>query len=96
MGVLIKPIVTERATLESEATNRFSFFVDPKANKLEIKHAVASHYGVTVDKVWTQRYKGKPKSRFSKSGPMKGRRNHLKKAVVALAQGDTIDFYSNL
>ena len=51
MSVLIKPVVTEKTTSESELRNRYTFLVDPKANKVEIKKAVEATYGVTVDKV---------------------------------------------
>ena len=50
MGVLIKPIITEKMTADSEMWNRYGFYVDPKANKLEIKKAVEDTYGVTVEK----------------------------------------------
>lgn len=96
MSVLRSPIVTEKATLEGETQNRFTFLVDPKANKIEISNAVASHYGVRVEKVRTQRYAGKRKDRSTKSCIVVGRKNHVKKAIVTLAQGDSIDFYSNL
>ena len=56
MSVLIKPVVTEKTTSESELRNRYTFLVDPKANKVEIKKAVEATYGVTVDKVRTLIY----------------------------------------
>ncbi|MEH0008109.1 MAG: 50S ribosomal protein L23 [Flavobacteriales bacterium] len=96
MGVLIRPIVTEKASRDGEMKNRFHFLVEPAANKIEIRNAVESQYGVTVDKVRTQRYRGKGKSRFTKSGVITGRHNHSKKAIVALAEGDTIDLYSDI
>jgi large subunit ribosomal protein L23 len=76
--------------------NRFGFIVRNDANKLEIKKAVESLYGVNVDKVWTMRYAGKTKSKFTKVGLVKGKSASFKKATVSLAEGETIDLYSNI
>ena len=70
--------------------------VDPKANKVEIKKAVEAAYGVTVDNVRTQNYGPERKMRFTKTGVQKGKTNATKKAIVQVAEGDAIDFYSNL
>ena len=70
--------------------------VNQKANKLEIKAAVEEMYGVSVRSVNTMNYLGKPKSRSSKSTIMKGRTASYKKAIVTLADGEEIDFYSNV
>ena len=96
MSILIKPIITEKMTDASEQFNRFGFVVDRKANKIQIKTAVEEAYGVTVDSVRTMNYAGKTKSRFTKAGVISGRTSHYKKAIVQLAEGDTIDFYSNI
>jgi large subunit ribosomal protein L23 len=96
MGTIIKPIITERLTEEAETQNRYGFVVDQKANKLEIKSAVEEMYGVSVRSVNTMNYLGKPKSRYSKSTIMKGRTANYKKAIVTLADGEEIDFYSNV
>ena len=96
MSILIKPIITEKMTDASEQLNRFGFVVDRKANKIQIKAAVEEAYGVTVDSVRTMNYSGKTKSRFTKAGVISGRTAHYKKAIVQLAEGDTIDFYSNI
>ncbi len=96
MGILIKPIVTERMTIQGEKLNRYGFIVDPASNKLEIKAAVEEMYGVKVLEVNTARYHGKRKSRFTKAGILSGRANHYKKAFVTLAGEDKIDFYSNI
>jgi len=96
MSVLIKPIITEKATLVSERFNKYTFLVDPKANKVEIKKAVEAAYGVTVDNVRTQNYGPERKMRFTKTGVQKGKTNATKKAIVQVAEGDAIDFYSNL
>lgn len=81
---------------QSEKMNRFGFIVDINANKIQIKKAVESLYNVSVDSVNTMRYAGKTKSRFTKTGVVRGRANAFKKAVVTLIEGDTIDFYSNI
>ena len=96
MSILIKPIITEKATLVSERFNKYTFLVDPKANKVEIKKAVEAAYSVTVDNVRTQNYGPERKMRFTKTGVQKGKTNATKKAIVQVAEGDAIDFYSNL
>ena len=96
MSILIKPIITEKATIGSERFNKYTFLVDTKANKVEIKKAVEAAYGVTVDNVRTQNYGPERKMRFTKTGVQKGKTNATKKAIVQVAEGDAIDFYSNL
>jgi large subunit ribosomal protein L23 len=96
MSVLIKPIITEKATLGSELYNRYAFLVHPKANKVEIKKAVEAAYGVNVEKVRTLNKGPERKMRYTKNGIQKGKTNATKKAIVQVAEGDTIDFYSNL
>lgn len=83
-------------TVQGEKLNRYGFIVDRKANKLQIKSAVEQMYNVSVADVNTINYHGKRKSRFTKSGLLKGRDNHFKKAYVTLAGDDKIDFYSNI
>ena len=97
MAVIIKPLVTEKMTAMTEKMpNRFGFIVRPDANKLEIKKEVEALYNVKVVDVNTMKYQGKSKSRYTRSGLLKGRTNAFKKAVVTLREGDTIDFYSNI
>ncbi len=96
MSILIKPIITEKMTTASENFNRFGFIVDPKANKIQIKSAVEEAYGVTVSSIRTMNCIGKSKSRFTKAGVISGRTSHVKKAIVQLIEGDSIDFYSNI
>jgi len=96
MEILIKPIVTEKMTIQGEKLNRYGFVVDRRANKLEIKKAVEEMYGVTVTDVNTVNYHGKRKSRTTKAGLLTGRTNHFKKAIVTLAGEDKIDFYSSI
>jgi len=96
MSILIKPIITEKATEDSELFNRYSFFVDKTANKIQIKEAVESAYGVNVSKVRTMNIKPTVKTKYTKTGMVTGKTNALKKAIVQIAEGDTIDLYSNL
>ena len=96
MGVLIKPIVTEKMTNITDQFNRFGFLVRPEANKLVIKKEIEALYDVTVVDVNTMNYAGKNKTRYTKAGLVKGRTNAVKKAIVTLKEGDTIDFYSNI
>ena len=96
MGILIKPIVTEKLTIQGEKLNRYGFIVDREANKLQIKAAVEQMYNVTVAEVNTMNYHGKRKSRYTKAGMLQGRANHYKKAIVTLAGEDKIDFYANI
>ncbi|MCK4466705.1 MAG: 50S ribosomal protein L23 [Bacteroidales bacterium] len=96
MDIILKPIVTEKMTTQSENFNRFGFVVSKKANKIQIKKAIEEMYGVTVESVNTMRYGGKRKSRYTRTGIVTGKTGSLKKAIVTLAEGDTIDFYSNI
>ncbi|MFS4445078.1 50S ribosomal protein L23 [Maribacter sp. 2307UL18-2] len=96
MSVLIKPIITEKMTADSELNNRYGFIVDPRANKIQIKDAVEATYGVSVRKVRTMNYGPARKSRYTKTGIQHGKTNAIKKAIVDVAEGDIIDFYSNL
>ena len=96
MNVIIKPVITEKMTEMGEKLNRFGFIVNKKANKIQIKSAVEDFYGVDVIAVNTMNYSGKEKSRSTKGGIISGRTNSYKKAIVTLAEGETIDFYSNI
>lgn len=96
MIIIKKPVITEKMTAISEKLNRYAFIVDVRANKLQIKKAVQDFYGVQVTSVNTMRYDGKLKSRYTKTGVISGRRDAFKKAIVTLAKGETIDFFSNI
>jgi len=96
MNILIKPIITEKMTDQSETFNRFAFVVDRSANKIEIKKSVEETYDVTVESVRTMVCIGKKRTRGTKSGFISGRTKTYKKAIVSLSEGDTIDFYSNI
>jgi large subunit ribosomal protein L23 len=96
MNILIKPIVTEKMTALGEEFNRYGFVVAKDANKLQIRQAVEELYDVKVADVNTMRYAGKRKQRHTKSGVSVGHTSAYKKAVVTLAEGEVIDFYSNI
>lgn len=96
MIIIKKPVITEKMTAITEKLNRYAFIVDKRANKLQIKQAVQDLYGVQVESVNTINYEGKLKSRYTKTGIISGRRDAFKKAIVTLAKGETIDFFSNI
>jgi len=84
--VILSPVITEKATKASEH-NQVTFRVRPNANKLEIKAAIEGVFGVKVTKVNTIVVKGKKK--MFKGRP--GQRSDYKKAIVSLAEGQSID-----
>ncbi len=96
MGVILKPVITEKMTAKGESLNQYGFIVDKKANKVQIKKEVEDLYNVQVVSVNTMNYSGKAKSRFTKSGVITGRTKAFKKAIVTLSDGETIDFFSNI
>jgi len=95
MSVLIKPLITEKASSLNEK-GKYGFVVNKNANKVEIKKDVEQMYGVTVESVNTMIYQGKTKSRYAKSRVIKGRTSSFKKAIVTVADGEVIDFYSGI
>ena len=96
MNISIEPIVTEKANFLSEKLNRYTFRVSPNATKPQIKAIVSEIYGVKVVSVNTMNEGGKGKARYAKSGMLNGKVAAFKKAVVTLAEGETINFYSNI
>jgi large subunit ribosomal protein L23 len=94
--ILIKPILSEKSNSLQEKRGVYSFRVDRKANKLEIKKAVESFYGVNVAEVRTMVVPSKSKSRMTKAGVLSGRKPGYKKALVVLAEGESMDLYSNI
>ena len=95
MSILKKPLVTEKVSALNEK-GKYGFLVDADANKVEIKKAVEKQYGVNVEKVNTMMVMGKMKTRYTKTGILSGRQQSYKKAIVTLAAGEVIDFYSNV
>ena len=95
MSVLKKPLITEKVSKLNES-GKYGFIIDMNANKVEIKNEVEKMYGVTVASVNTMRYQGKEKSRYTKSKVVTGRAAGFKKAIVTVADGEVIDFYSGI
>ncbi len=95
MSILKSPLVTEKISALNEK-GKYGFIVEIDANKVEIKNAVEKMYGVNVARVNTIKVLGKKKTRFTKAGTLAGRKPNYKKAIVTLAQGEVIDFYSNV
>jgi large subunit ribosomal protein L23 len=91
-NLIIRPLVTEKTTIQKELHNQFSFEVDPKANRVEIKKAIERIFNVRVAGVKTLQVKGKVKRR----GRIIGKRKDWKKAVVTLMPGERIDFFEGV
>ena len=96
MNILFKPIITEKASKISERLNQYTFLVDKRSNKIQIKKAVEDIYDVKVENVSTINYGSERKKRYTKNGIQNGKSNSIKKAIVKIAEGDKIDFYDNL
>ena len=94
--ILVKPIITEKMDAITEKLNKFGFIVNKDANKYDIRKAVEKQYKVDVVKVNTMNYDGKKKTRYSKTGVVAGRTKAYKKAIIQIAEGQTIDFYENI
>jgi large subunit ribosomal protein L23 len=95
MSILKKPLVTEKVSALNEK-GKYGFIVNSDANKVEIKKAVEKQYGVNVERVNTMVVMGKKKTRYTKAGVLAGRKPSYKKAIVTSAEGEVIDFYSNV
>jgi large subunit ribosomal protein L23 len=90
--VIVRPVVTERSAMLQETDRTYSFIVAKTANKIEIRHAVESLFGVQVEGVRTANYQGK----WRRVGRSLGRRPSYKKAFVKLVEGDAIDVYEGV
>jgi large subunit ribosomal protein L23 len=95
MGILRKPLITEKISALSEQ-GKYGFVVDKKANKIEIKQAVEKTYGVNVREVKTMICLGKSKTRYVRGTFVSGKSSSYKKAIVTVAEGEIIDFYSGI
>ena len=94
--IIKKPIITEKATAMSEMENRFTFEVDRSANKIEIKNAVEKMYGVQITEVRTMNYGGgKSSTKYTNRGIVEQPKRRWKKAIVTVADGETIDLFNN-
>lgn len=95
-NIIKKPIISEKATDLSEKFNRFTFAVDRTANKIEIKNAVEKLYGVQVTEVRTMNYGGgKSSTKYTNRGIVEQPSKKWKKAIVTVADGETIDLFNN-
>ena len=94
--VLIKPLVTEKSDIISESLNQYTFVVDKKANKIEIRKAIEEMYGVTVEAVNTAIMPAKAKNRNTRTGILRGQVASFKKAIVTLSDGEEIDFFGDI
>jgi large subunit ribosomal protein L23 len=90
--VIIRPVVTERSTELQEDERTYTFIVSRESNKAEIRQAVQRLWDVTVEAVRTANYRGK----WRRVGRTIGRKPAYKKAIVRLAEGDTIDVYEGI
>ena len=95
MSILKRPLVTEKVSALNEK-GKYGFIVDIDANKVDIKNAVEKMYNVNVERVNTLSVMGKKKVRYTKAGTLAGRKPNYKKAIVTLAEGEVLDFYSNV
>ena len=96
-NIIIKPILTEKMAELSEKLNRYAFEVRSDVNKIQIKNAVEGAYGVNVKAVNTMRHGGgKRKMKYTNKGVSFERTRLVKKAIVTLDAGDTIDLYENI
>ena len=90
--IIIRPVVTEKTSIQKEDFNQVSFEVDRRANRVEIRRAIEQIFNVRVDDVKTMQVKGKVKRR----GRIVGKRNDWKKAIVKLMPGERIDFFEGV
>lgn len=95
MSIIIKPIISEKATYLTDLRGQYSFLVNTKANKIQIKNAVEEAYGVKVANVRTMIYAPKVSMKYTKKGLQVGKTNKLKKAVIELQAGEVIDVFAN-
>lgn len=93
MSILIKPLITEKTNLESKIKNCYTFLVNPKSNKIEIKNAINKFYSVTIKsiRIITSISK-KKKVHFRKKNWIIGRTNKIKKAIIKLELDQVINF----
>ena len=96
MSIIIKRIITEKITKQSEISNLFGFVVDRKANKIQIKKAIEAAYGITIVAINTMNVRPDRTTKYTKSGLISGKSNAYKKAIVQVQEGETIDFYNNI
>jgi large subunit ribosomal protein L23 len=89
---IIRPLITEKTSIQKEDFNQVSFEVDQRANRVEIKRSIEKIFKVRVADVRTMHIKGKVKQR----GRIVGKRRDWKKAIVKLMPGERIDFFEGV
>ncbi|MBW2515123.1 MAG: 50S ribosomal protein L23 [Deltaproteobacteria bacterium] len=90
--IIIRPLITEKTSLQKEDHNQVTFEVDRRANRVEIRRAIEKIFNVRVANVRTMQVKGKIKQR----GRIVGKRRDWKKAIVNLMPGERIDFFEGV
>ncbi len=94
--VLVRPLVTEKMTKLGEKENKYGFVVDIRANKIQIAQAIKEKFDVHVVNVNTIRLIGKSKTQFTRKGRFTGKTPKLKKAIITLKEGETIDLFGEI
>ncbi|TAF64544.1 MAG: 50S ribosomal protein L23 [Cytophagales bacterium] len=94
-NIIKRPLLSEKASIQSEA-GVYTFVVDRKANKIQIKKALEKMYGVEIVNINTINTASKPKMRYTSSRVVQGRTKPYKKAIVKVAEGEFIDVYGNV
>ncbi len=95
-NIIVKPLINEKSEILLDELGKYSFIVDKKSNKVEIRKAVEKMFGVSVLSVNTLIMPSKERSRFTKTGVQKGSTSSYKKAIVTLVDGDEIDYYGEV
>lgn len=95
-NTIIRPIITEKMTAQTEKEGRYGFMVDPNSNKVQIRAAIEKEFNVSVTGIRTMVVRGRKRTRYTRNHILSGHTKKWKKAIVTLADGDTIDLYSNL
>ncbi len=91
-GIIRRPLVTEKTSIQKEQSNQITFEVDRMANRIEIKRAIEKIFKVNVAHVRTMQVKGKTKQR----GRVIGKRRDWKKAIITLLPGERIEFFEGV
>lgn len=90
--IIMRPVVTEKTSIQKEAANQVTFEVDRKANRIEVRRAIERIFSVRVANVRTMQVRGK----FKRRGRVLGKRRDWKKAIVTLRPGERIEFFEGV
>ena len=94
--VVLEPILTEKAVLQQELANQYTFKVAGSANKIDVRHAITKRFGVDVKSVRIVNVKPKPRQRLTRAGRIAGATSRYKKAIVTLQEGSRLDFLESV